>query len=62
MQVMIGRRVEITQPEEFADYVLGALRDEKFWIMPTNPKTATAIRARFEGMLNKTNPVIADML
>lgn len=62
MQVVIGRRVEITQPEDFAEYVLGALRRDEFWIMPLTAKTEDAIRARFEGMLNKVNPIIADML
>jgi NAD(P)-dependent dehydrogenase (short-subunit alcohol dehydrogenase family) len=62
MEAMIGRRVDITQPEDFAEYVLGALRREEFWILPLTQKTQDAVRARFEGMLNHTNPVIADML
>lgn len=62
MEQMIGRRVETTQPEEFAEYVFGALKRDEFWIMPMHDRANKALRDRFEGMLNKTNPTIADML
>ena len=62
MEQMIGRRVETTQPEEFAEYVFAALQRDEFWIMPLNDRTAKALRDRFEGMIDKTNPMIADML
>jgi NAD(P)-dependent dehydrogenase (short-subunit alcohol dehydrogenase family) len=62
MEQMIGRRVETTQPSEFADYVFGALQRDEFWIMPMHDRTEKALRDRFEGMITKTNPMIADML
>jgi NAD(P)-dependent dehydrogenase (short-subunit alcohol dehydrogenase family) len=62
MEQMIGRRVDITQPEEFADYVHGALQRDEFWIMPMHARSEKALRERFEGMITKTNPFIADIL
>ena len=43
-------------PEELADIVFNAIRDEQFWIIPDTDKD-NSIRARMEGILNRTNPV-----
>lgn len=62
MEQWIGRRVELTKPDDFADYVFGALTRDEFWILPMEDKMVKALRDRFEGMINKTNPMIPDVL
>jgi NAD(P)-dependent dehydrogenase (short-subunit alcohol dehydrogenase family) len=44
------------QPEQLADIVLNAIRDEQFWIL-THDDYDGNVRARMEGILNRTNPV-----
>jgi NAD(P)-dependent dehydrogenase (short-subunit alcohol dehydrogenase family) len=43
-------------PEQLADMVFNAIRDEQFWIL-THDDYDNSIRARMEGILNRTNPV-----
>jgi NAD(P)-dependent dehydrogenase (short-subunit alcohol dehydrogenase family) len=43
-------------PEEVADHVLRAMRDERFWIL-THDGFDDAIRRRSESILSRTNPV-----
>jgi NAD(P)-dependent dehydrogenase (short-subunit alcohol dehydrogenase family) len=47
------------QPEQLADMVFNAIRDEQFWIL-THDDYDTNIRNRMEGILNRTNPVEVD--
>jgi NAD(P)-dependent dehydrogenase (short-subunit alcohol dehydrogenase family) len=44
------------QPEQLADMVVNAIRDEQFWIL-THDWYDNNIRNRMEGILNRTNPV-----
>jgi len=62
MEMMLGRRVDITQPSEFAEYVFKGLQNDDFWVMPLHERSAQALRDRFESMINNTNPQIPNML
>jgi len=42
-------------PEQVADYVFNAIRDEKFYIL-THPEWKGAIRTRMENILEERNP------
>lgn len=43
-------------PEELADKVLAAIRQEKFWILP-HPEAKSFVQARMESILSEQNPV-----
>jgi NAD(P)-dependent dehydrogenase (short-subunit alcohol dehydrogenase family) len=43
-------------PEQLADIVVNAIRDEQFWIL-THSDYDNSVRVRMEGILNRTNPV-----
>src|SRR4051812_45866109 len=47
------------QPEQLADMVFNAIRDEQFWIL-THDDYDNNIRNRMEGILNRTNPVAVE--
>ena len=47
MKAFIGRELEVTEPEDFADYVHDALLEGKFWVHPTTEKTEKALRDSF---------------
>jgi NAD(P)-dependent dehydrogenase (short-subunit alcohol dehydrogenase family) len=44
------------QPDQLADIVFNAIRDEQFWIL-THTDYDDNIRNRMQGILNRTNPV-----
>jgi NAD(P)-dependent dehydrogenase (short-subunit alcohol dehydrogenase family) len=44
------------EPSQLADIVFNAIRDEQFWIL-THDDYDGNVRARMEGILNRTNPV-----
>jgi NAD(P)-dependent dehydrogenase (short-subunit alcohol dehydrogenase family) len=58
----IGRRIDITHPDEFAETAYQALREDKFWIMPIEGRVVAAIRDRYEGMLAGRTPKQPDIL
>ena len=62
MKMFIGHEVEITEPEDFADYAHDALLAGKFWVLPLTEKTQAAVRLRFEEMLSETGPSIPKMM
>ncbi len=51
---------EGTPPEEIADAVIEAVRDNQFWIF-THPQLDYGIRDRFESMLARKNPPLRDL-
>ncbi|HZE12589.1 MAG TPA: SDR family NAD(P)-dependent oxidoreductase [Chthoniobacterales bacterium] len=51
---------EGTPPEEIADAVIEAVRENRFWIF-THPQLDFGIRDRFESMLARTNPPLRDL-
>ena len=62
MKMMIGHEVELTEPEDFADYVHDALLEDKFWVLPLTEKTKAAIRKRTEEILTQSHPTIPQMM
>jgi len=58
----IGRRIDITHPDEFAEIAYQALLEDKYWIMPIEDRVAAAIRDRYEGMLAGRTPKHPDIL
>lgn len=51
---------EGTPPEQIADAVFEAVRNNQFWIL-THPQFDQGIRDRFESMLARTNPPMRDL-
>jgi hypothetical protein len=43
------------EPEEVAEMVLQAIRDDQFWIL-THPETEAGVMARAEGIVARRNP------
>ncbi|MDT0575192.1 SDR family NAD(P)-dependent oxidoreductase [Croceicoccus sp. F390] len=62
MKMVIGHEVDLTEPEDFADYVHDAVLDDKFWVLPLTDKTKQAIRLRTEEMLTQSHPTIPQMM
>lgn len=56
MKMMIGKEVPLTEPEDFADYVVDALARDVFWVLPLEDTTKDALRKRVEEMLTQTGP------
>jgi NAD(P)-dependent dehydrogenase (short-subunit alcohol dehydrogenase family) len=44
-------------PEQVADHVFNAIRDEKFWII-TDPAWKDSVRTRMQGILDERNPTV----
>ena len=51
-----GIELDVTQPEEVAEYTLEALRNDRFWILPPSEHTDTAVRDRLESILERRDP------
>ena len=51
---------EGTPPEEIANAMIKAVRENQFWIL-THPQLDGGIRDRFESMLARTNPTLRDL-
>jgi NAD(P)-dependent dehydrogenase (short-subunit alcohol dehydrogenase family) len=62
MMANFGMNIEITTPEEVAEYVYQGLLKDDYWILPQTEKSKTALRARMEGMLNNITPTVPDVL
>jgi NAD(P)-dependent dehydrogenase (short-subunit alcohol dehydrogenase family) len=66
IEVMIGERMRQAiaggiAPEEVGGMVVDAVRNEKFWILTTN-EFDSYIRARGEGILERSNPAMPGLL
>jgi len=57
-----GMDIEITTPEEVAEYVYQGLSNDDYWILPQTEKSKAALRARAEGMINNIAPTVPDVL
>lgn len=53
----MGVDLQVTQPEEVAEYAYQALLEDKFWILPLTAHTEAQARARFENMMARRDPV-----
>ena len=58
----VGMEIEITTPEEVAEYVYRGLSNDDYWILPQTEKSKAALRARVEGMINNVAPAVPDVL
>lgn len=56
MKSMIGKEVDLTEPEDFADYVVESLAKDIFWILPLESASRNALKLRVEEMLTQTGP------
>lgn len=52
----MGRELEVTQPEEVAEYVYQDLLADHYWMLPMTDATAARVRERMESILNRTEP------
>lgn len=57
-----GMNIEITTPEEVAEYVYESLVKDEYWILPQTERSKQALRARTEGILARSNPTPPDVL
>lgn len=53
-----GKKIDITPPEEFADYTYQALLEDRFWILPLTDEFRQAMREHTESMISERNPVL----
>lgn len=51
-----GLPIHYTPPEQVADDVVAAIRENRFWILPESERTDEAIRKRSASMLARANP------
>lgn len=62
MMEQFGMELETTSPQEVAAYAVAALKEDKFWIRPSTDKSDNALRARLDGILSQTNPMLPNVL
>ncbi|CAA0080231.1 Putative oxidoreductase SadH [Zhongshania aliphaticivorans] len=55
-------QLQTTEPEEVAEFAIQGIRDEIFWISPMSDKARAAFVARVDSILNKTTPVVPNVL
>jgi len=53
----MGVDLQVTQPEEVADYAYECLLKDMCWILPLREHTEQAARVRFENMMARRDPV-----
>ncbi|HVW80464.1 MAG TPA: SDR family NAD(P)-dependent oxidoreductase [Mycobacteriales bacterium] len=51
-----GVQIAYTEPSEVAEATLEAVRDNRFWIHPANPRTDDALRERTQSILDRSQP------
>src|SRR4051812_27569818 len=51
-----GVPIAYTEPSEVASATLDAIRADKFWIHPDNPRTDEALRERTQSILERSQP------
>lgn len=61
MEQRLGQRVQLSQPADFAEEVYESFLRDEFFVLPLTQKATDAVRLRFETMLSRGQPVIADM-
>jgi len=52
----VGMKLDVTQPEEVAEYAFEALSNDQYWILPLRPETEARVRERFDNILARRNP------
>jgi NAD(P)-dependent dehydrogenase (short-subunit alcohol dehydrogenase family) len=51
-----GVPIAYTEPSEVAEATLEAIRNDRFWIHPDNPRTDDALRQRTQSILDRSQP------
>ncbi|MGN6474374.1 MAG: SDR family NAD(P)-dependent oxidoreductase [Mycobacteriales bacterium] len=51
-----GVPIAYTEPTEVAEATLDAIRNDRFWIHPDNPRTDDALRQRTQSILDRSQP------
>lgn len=51
-----GVEIAYTEPAEVAEATLDAIREDRFWIHPENPRTDDALRERSQSILDRSQP------
>jgi NAD(P)-dependent dehydrogenase (short-subunit alcohol dehydrogenase family) len=51
-----GVPIAYTEPAEVAEATLDAIRNDRFWIHPDNPRTDDALRQRTQSILDRSQP------
>jgi NAD(P)-dependent dehydrogenase (short-subunit alcohol dehydrogenase family) len=51
-----GVPIAYTEPSDVADATLDAIRADRFWIHPANPRTDDALRLRTQSILDRSQP------
>lgn len=62
MMAQFNMQLETTEPDEVAEFALEGIRADQFWVTSMAEKSRTAIRNRFEGILNGVTPTPPDVL
>jgi NAD(P)-dependent dehydrogenase (short-subunit alcohol dehydrogenase family) len=62
MMANFGMNIEITTPEEVAEYCYQSLLKDQYWILPQTEKSKAALRERLDSMLECRNPTPPDVL
>jgi len=57
MMAEFGMELETTHPDEVAETALRGIVEDRFWILPLTETTEQKVRARFESILTRTDPV-----
>jgi NAD(P)-dependent dehydrogenase (short-subunit alcohol dehydrogenase family) len=53
----MGVELQVTQPEEVADFAYDCLLKDMFWILPLREHTENAAKVRFDNMMARRDPV-----
>jgi NAD(P)-dependent dehydrogenase (short-subunit alcohol dehydrogenase family) len=62
MVQVIGRRIDVTHPDEVAETAYQGLLEDKYWLQVMSDKLEKGIRDRYEGLIAGTTPYPADIL
>jgi len=52
----LGRELQVTQPEEVAEYVYQDLRARRYWMAPMTQAQKERVLARVSSLLSRTDP------
>ena len=56
MTEQAGGRFSVTQPKDVATYTLEALREDRFWILPSGGRSDETVLARVKSILDRQDP------
>lgn len=56
MAKAVGHELEVTEPEEVAEYAVEGIRRGDFWILPASPDAEAKLRARVQSILERSDP------